>query len=291
MWATASFNTTTPGGKANSLTRRTIVDTNRCDSCHSNLGAFTSYAFHSGANNDATSCVVCHNTAAGHSANGFGINAKDWVHGIHSSGFRTYPYLIQGNFPGIMYPGVLNDCEACHVPGSYDFSNAANAAQIPNMLWDGNTYGNGVAVTFPAATNTKLPAVAGNALPTLAAGVSYVAPWVDTTAVYGVGFAATAAASGKGFAGVAQTFVQPALNTLVTSPITASCSGCHDSNTAIAHMTGTGGGVHFGSRTSVAGAATTVNGVANTPLNVNETCLICHGPGTVANIHDVHLNF
>ena len=327
VWATASFKTTN-GGTTSSLARRTIVDTNRCNTCHSNLGAFTSYAFHSGANNDATSCVVCHNTAAGHAANGFGINAKSWVHGIHSAGFRTYPYVLMSNFPGIMYPGVLNDCEACHVPGSYDFSNTANAAQIPNMLWDGNVYGDGVNVTYPSLTvataqwnaaalpgatkNTNftayipLPAVTGAALPTLPAAQvrgtlattgtvtlnqSYVAPWVDGTQTYGVGFTATAAASGKGFGGVAQTFVQPAANTLVTSPITASCAGCHDSNIAIAHMTGTGGGVHFGTRTSVAAGATTVNGVANTAITVTETCLICHGPGAVANIHDVHMNF
>ncbi len=33
------------------------------------------------------------------------------------------------------YPGVLNNCEQCHVPGSYNFEISANATASTNLLW------------------------------------------------------------------------------------------------------------------------------------------------------------
>ena len=334
VWATASFNSTTPGGKANSITRRSIIKPDGCNSCHSNLGAFTTTTFHSAGNNDPQSCAICHNSTAGHDPNGYGINAKDWIHGLHSAGFRNYPYVVQSNFPAIQYPGLLNNCEACHVPGSYDFSNSTNYSQIPNMLWDTNAVGtatqaatvgttttttatNFATITFPAATNVnqQISLFGSPQLPTLTAGQSYLAPWTATNTVYGQGFTTPSATSvgitlantawsvtkaGKttvtptatvGTAGIAQPFIQPQANTLVTSPLTAACAGCHDSPTAINHMTLTGGGAHFTLRSALNPAAATVNGVATTSIAATEQCLICHGAGGIADIRTVHMNF
>jgi OmcA/MtrC family decaheme c-type cytochrome len=289
--------------------RRTIIAANACTSCHGDLGIFTpnttapnSYAsnFHNGYMNDPQHCDFCH-TVAGTTA-GWSYNAKTWIHGLHSAGFRTNAYTAQPNFPLIVYSGVLNDCEACHVPGSYDFSNSANAAQISGMLWDTNAVGPYPAtkVTVSAAgVTTTVPdyqaAPTGSAaltavLPTT--NGTYLAPWIapasgtvttttttvnptTTTVVtaysgtlltYGTATPASVVTSatntttgvttttttptwyaGQYVAAAGQTWTTqtPDPARLVSSPITAACTGCHDSQTAINHMVQVGGGVYY----------------------------------------------
>ena len=308
VWSTAST-PTTYGGSTKTLTRRTIVSQQACNSCHSNLGAFTTSSFHTQANNDATSCAVCHTTAHG-PASGYSIDAKDWVHGLHSAAFRTYPYLGQPNFPGVTFPGLLNNCEACHVPGSYDFSNSANAAQIPNMLWDT------IAGAIPA-TAANVPANSGGSTkpPTTypTGKTSWTSPWLTPGYTYGVALTTTATAglpitigtaddiSSTTSNGVITTTtattptLTPTASTLVTSPLTAACSGCHDSQEDINHMTQTGGGVWLQPRSTAAptvATPVTVNGVTTSnPLVSKEQCMVCHGPGALADIRVVHMNF
>ena len=65
-------------------------------------------------------------------------------------------------------------------------------------------------------------------------------------------------------------------STLVTSPITAACIQCHDRPEVRAHMTGTGGGSFYLSRSAA---------LAKPP----EQCLICHGHGAIADISEVHM--
>lgn len=266
VWKNATAFSVTYGGTTKSIARRTIVTTDACNSCHSNLGAFTSETFHSQAYNDAQSCAICHNTSGGPHPNaaGFSINAKDWVHGLHAAAFRSTAYNAQTNFTTITYPGLLNNCEACHVPGSYDFSNTTNANQVPNMLWD---------------------TIAGTLDSTMTPVQSY---WV-AAGTYGTGFNYTAGATLPG------TVAQPSTGSLVVSPITAACTGCHDTSQAISHMTGNGG-VFYSARSSVPVPANkptsvTVNGLTQTPLYNAEQCLVCHGAGGVADIRKVHMNF
>ncbi len=89
---------------------------------------------------------------------------------------------------------------------------------------------------------------------------------VDNTTDYGTGWSidqttgALVAATTQG-------------NNLVTSPITAVCSTCHDGAPAIAHMENNGGS--FYDARSVAVTRT-------------EQCLVCHGNGKVADIGVVH---
>jgi hypothetical protein len=64
--------------------------------------------------------------------------------------------------------------------------------------------------------------------------------------------------------------------TWVKSPITAACSTCHDSKNEIKHMQDMGG-TFYGTRTSA--------------LAQSEMCMMCHGPGAVAAIADVHGRF
>ena len=76
--------------------------------------------------------------------------------------------------------------------------------------------------------------------------------------------------------------------TLVTSPITAACVACHDSNLAKLHIAANGGVIAKPRSTvvtSVAGAAPIV------PINNTEQCLLCHGNGKVADIRAVHMTF
>ena len=190
----------------NLMARRTILKpladlngnpiSNGCNSCHGNLGWFTgsplvggNASFHSGQRNDPASCSFCHNTTS--TDKGFDINIKDWVHGLHSSAFRNAPYTVQPNFPGILYPAILNDCEICHVDGSYDFSTPANANQVPNMLWDTVATGTPIyPVAAPTATTLGYP-VQGNGLVGVKSG---------TATFYSLGTGATGA-SGATFAG------------------------------------------------------------------------------------------
>jgi OmcA/MtrC family decaheme c-type cytochrome len=57
-------------------------------------------------------------------------NFKDMIHGIHASGARTTPYqfvrdrgasgVFYYNWSEVTFPGILNNCETCHKPGTYD---------------------------------------------------------------------------------------------------------------------------------------------------------------------------
>jgi len=64
-----------------------------------------------------------------------------------------------------------------------------------------------------------------------------------------------------------------ALTNLVTSPTVAPCTGCHDTSLAISHMV-VNGGTFYDTR-AVA-------------LGKTEQCLVCHGPGRIADIAVVH---
>ena len=63
------------------------------------------------------------------------------VHSIHASAKREQAFTYEATvatpngFQEVTYPGVLNNCEQCHVAGSYDFSATASAAALPNLLW------------------------------------------------------------------------------------------------------------------------------------------------------------
>ncbi len=115
--------------------RRAIVDNARCDNCHVTLGVGPT--FHAGQRNDAPTCSFCHNPNKTSSA--WSANVKDFVHAIHGAEKRTTPFTWHEVDPsngywGVTYPAVLNKCETCHLPGTYDFSSSGAAAAVPNML-------------------------------------------------------------------------------------------------------------------------------------------------------------
>ena len=60
------------------------------------------------------------------------------MHAIHASAKRTVPFTWHASsttegFFDITFPGILNDCQTCHLPGTFDFS-ATPAAAIGNRL-------------------------------------------------------------------------------------------------------------------------------------------------------------
>ena len=189
--------------------RRAIVDNAKCSTCHVALGVGPD--FHAGQRNDAPSCSWCHRP--NQTSSGWAANAKDAIHSIHGAEKRMTKFTWHEESPDegfwkTTYPGVLNKCEMCHLPGTYDFSSTATTTAYPNMLW--SSVGQGT---------------------TVYTGV--FAPYVNGTTVYGAGYAYNALTGAPP--------VEAALTTLVVSPIVAACSACHDSPIAVDHMQTNGG--------------------------------------------------
>ncbi len=188
--------------------RRAIVDNSKCSTCHVSLGVGPD--FHAGQRNDAKTCNWCHRptqTSAGWSG-----NQKDFIHALHGAKKRTTNFTWHQESPTegfwkTTYPGVLNDCEMCHLPGTYDFSSSRTTDAYRNML--ASTVGQGTYSTG-----------------------SLHAPYVTEATSYGVGFTYNALTG-------ATTNADP--TTLVTSPFVAACVSCHDSPTAVDHMQTNGG--------------------------------------------------
>jgi OmcA/MtrC family decaheme c-type cytochrome len=120
---------------------RQIVDIAKCDACHEQL------AFHG--NNrvgNAELCATCHNPNATDIARRVAgsncqtvtgtlddqsIDFKFMVHAIHAGPIANYKVCGFGNtgydFSSVRYPGKLNNCEGCHLTGTY-YPPAAGAA-------------------------------------------------------------------------------------------------------------------------------------------------------------------
>jgi OmcA/MtrC family decaheme c-type cytochrome len=115
--------------------RRAIIDNARCKACHAQLGV--NPTFHAGQRNDGATCAWCHNP--NRTSSGWAANAKDFIHALHAGSFRNMAFTWHAespisNFSEITFPGPLNDCTACHLPNTYDFSASASAAALPNLL-------------------------------------------------------------------------------------------------------------------------------------------------------------
>jgi OmcA/MtrC family decaheme c-type cytochrome len=265
-------------GKAYSA-RRAIVDNSTCLKCHEQLGGRPS--FHADQRNDAGTCAFCHRP--NQTSGGWSASSSTFIHGIHSSGMRTTPFLWHAacpagttvaagtctaanadpNFAKVTYPGVLNNCQQCHLAGTYDFSATTSAAALPNLLAS-------TVAANPSSTTL------------IAADIS-TSPYVTVGTDYGLGYTTGNVTTGT-MNGVACTTAAPCVctldapceaapTTLVKSPITAACSTCHDSAEALDHMGQMGGSFY---ETRLAAKAK------------NELCMTCHGPGTIAAIADVH---
>ena len=220
--------------------RRQAVEKARCEKCHSSLGVFGDSNFHGGQRNDPDRCVLCHNPNL--NSNGWSISSNAHVHAIHSVPkreadggpkftWRAVDTNGDGNpdegFFNVTYPGVLRNCQACHLPNTVNFGNAANAAQATKL-------------TFRTA-----------AAGAVTAGVNK-APYVAVGA-YGTGYSASLATG---------VVTEATGATLVNSPIANACFSCHTTDSAMSHMRANGGSL-YATRTSLRTDATNPNKVVN----------------------------
>ena len=236
--------------------RRLITDTAKCNACHGRLGVKPT--FHAGQRNDAQTCTFCHNVNRTNS--GWAVNIKEDVHAIHGAGKRTDKFSWEASagakYWEVGYPGVLKNCEQCHIAGMYDFSASAytgtNSGIFDNMLYTTQVSG-----AMPATVNfitTGSETVPG----------TYYAPYVTAGVNYGATFAYNAAST----VAAAAATTPAAATTLVSSPISSACYACHDSKTAKSHMILNGGSVYE---------------ARSTALAKKETCIVCHGPLSTTN--------
>jgi OmcA/MtrC family decaheme c-type cytochrome len=155
--------------------RRAIVDNEKCKTCHVALGAAPT--FHAGQRNDGPTCSFCH--TPNRTSSGWSATAKNMVHSIHAGRVRTEEFNWHAPAPGetygeVEFPGAINDCTACHLPGGFNFTATGGAAAMPNLLPStvGQGRYNGSQVTNPNGWFSLSP---------------YVVK--DNTVDYGFGFA------------------------------------------------------------------------------------------------------
>ena len=304
--------------------RRQIVDVKLCNQCHDQLGTNpdengsagvarmaaipSSIGFHGGSYNDPDNCNFCH-TVNRANGGGWSANSKYWYHAIHAGEMRTVAFNADSfsttvTPANIKYPGVLSNCQACHLAGMYDFSSSvytsALMANLPYLTVSTGKYAGAATSAITTYTASTAPAAAtctakAGTAPTAAAWALTafrLSPYVTADANgttgtnYGQGYSTnlttaavngckpdgtpyTLAASSTTAAGV----LQADGTTLVHSPIAGACFACHDSSTAISHMKGNGGSIYT---------------PRSTALATVEQCLVCHGSGKVADIAVVH---
>jgi OmcA/MtrC family decaheme c-type cytochrome len=232
--------------------RRSIVDNARCKACHGALGVAPT--FHAGQRNDGPTCSFCH--TPNRTSSGWSASSKYFIHAIHAGRKREVPYTWHAVTAGpgygdIEFPAPLNACTTCHVPFTYDFTSTGNLTAL----------GSESLVTVATGKYSTDPLVN----PTYFAISPYVI--ADNVTDYGAGFAFNAAT------GVT---TEAAATTLVLSPITAACSACHDSTVALDHMRSSGGLFYASRATALAAGGS------------EEQCMLCHGPGRIAAIGEVH---
>ena len=232
--------------------RRAIVDDARCNACHQELGTFTEEAFHGGQRNDGSTCSWCH--TPNRASSGWSADSISFVHAIHAGNMRSKDFTWHAattteSFADIGYPGVLADCQACHLAGTYDFSATASAASLPNRQYRTVATGkfNGTATGDPLSVFSLSPYIVKDNVFDYGSGFSFNAATGVTTAAAGT--------------------------TSVISPITAACFACHDSTQAKAHMELNGGSI-YAPRTAA--------------LATVETCMVCHATNRIGDIRAMH---
>jgi OmcA/MtrC family decaheme c-type cytochrome len=247
--------------------RRPIVEDARCNKCHQELGTFTAESFHGGQRNDGTTCAWCH--TPNRTSSGWGADSTSYIHAIHASAKRQVPFTWHAtstteSFANIKFPGVLKECETCHLPGTYNFAASASAAAMPNRLY--RTVATGIFNGTAGTLTTGCTVTPINDCLQTAVGVFSLSPYVtrDNTTSYGAGFSVAAAT------GVP---TNAAATTLVNSPIATQCFACHDSPLARAHIAINGGSIYA---------------TRATALSTTETCMVCHDVGRIADIKVMH---
>lgn len=106
--------------------RREIVDEAKCNNCHYEIRA------HGLGRVGVEYCVMCHNPNVTDEARRTGgapmppetVNFKDMLHSIHTGadleeGLTIYGFTGPVDFGHVVFPGLRQDCEMCHLPDTY----------------------------------------------------------------------------------------------------------------------------------------------------------------------------
>lgn len=269
--------------------RRAIVEDARCNKCHQELGVFTHETFHGGQRNDAPTCSWCHNP--NRTSSGWAADSTAYIHAIHAAAKRTKPFTWHAlstteSFADIGFPGILKNCETCHLPGTYDFSASASASALPNRLYRTVATGifrgtEGTTITTYSYSSATGTCVAGTSSAQTALGVFSLSPYITALTNYGIGFSYNAGLTtansckpdGTLVANPAGGTVAADGTTLVNSPIATACFACHDGDLAKSHMQSNGGSIYA---------------PRSTALATTEQCTLCHLAGRVADIKAMH---
>jgi OmcA/MtrC family decaheme c-type cytochrome len=268
--------------------RRVVVASEKCNVCHGALGTTSgsntlAEAFHGGARDTVEACAVCHDANRASSTvmtNGLVYNEsyqfKRMIHGIHGNSKRLYPFThgnaavgafcnpanplsksplcdpalvlattgVENYAAEVAYPQVGINCDACHVNKSYQKDSSPLGATL--IAVPGNVTSATASTTF-SVTATKFES----------SGAC-------------VGLTGSVAAKNLKCTSVDLSKIP------VISPKAASCTACHDSSTAIGHVTSFGGSA-FGDKSQAQ--------IAGLP---RETCDDCHSPGGFKGVDIVH---
>lgn len=134
--------------------RRQVVDVTKCNQCHNDL------AIHGGSRKNPEYCVLCHNTTNSDievrpesELPPTSIHFKVLIHSIHIGEDRNRDsYIVYGfrgslhDFTDLRFPGFADDCETCHLPGTYTLPLPAGV-QPTIVLQDGEIVSSTLPVT------------------------------------------------------------------------------------------------------------------------------------------------
>jgi OmcA/MtrC family decaheme c-type cytochrome len=242
--------------------RRNPVANDKCNACHSALGAASgsntlANAFHSGARNTVEACVLCHDPNRVSSTvmtNGRQLNEsyqfKRMIHGIHGNTKRTYPFTNGNKVVGAF-------CNPANT------SAAAQAACNPALKLAPDVANFAAEVAWPGV------------------GLNCTACHVNKSYLQDQSsLGAVVLKFGNSAAGPAQFGAATALGNVwdwkVISPKAATCTACHDSPAAMDHVVNYGG-ASFGGKSQ--------REIAGLP---RETCDDCHASGGFKSVDIVH---
>jgi OmcA/MtrC family decaheme c-type cytochrome len=243
--------------------RRSIVSGDKCNKCHGQLGVDPS--FHGGARNNGEGCAICHNAnnATGHigAANSFGggwsVASKNLIHSIHASAKREKAFTYEATAAN---PDGFKEVTYPGILKSCETCHVSGS-------YDFSATANNAALSKLLWTTDARGNMSN---PTNAPSIG-LSPWVIMQ-------------------GAGQ--IDYTNNNLVSSPIAASCFGCHDSNLAVQHMESNGGTiVRLFSSVSSLGTATvrpTIGTTSTMTFTKSEQCMLCHATGKVADIKAMH---
>ncbi|HET9977774.1 MAG TPA: OmcA/MtrC family decaheme c-type cytochrome [Burkholderiaceae bacterium] len=263
--------------------RRTIVTTEKCNVCHGALGTTSgsntlAEAFHGGARNRVEACVMCHDANRSSSTimtNGLALfeshQFKRLIHGIHGNSKRTYPFTHGNRVIGpFSKEGVLTAGGVGSGVSSTTVSAPAGTLFEPwlttTFVATGTAFATGVE---NYAAEVAWPGRTANSPVGINCNVCHV------NNSYKVDHGPLGAAVSKPILASTLKADPNPMSWLVISPKAASCTACHDSPKAMAHVTSFGN-ASFGNRTQAQS------------LQTQETCADCHSSGGFKGVDIVH---